>query len=54
MLFCAKRNFISRKERKEQEKLVALPKEMLLSFWIVQFLTNYEVTNRKQVKNESM
>ena len=27
---------------------VALPKEMLLSFLIVQFLTNYDVTNRKQ------
>ena len=27
---------------------VAPPKEMLLSFSIVQFLTNYDITNRKQ------
>ena len=36
------------KERRERVKFVASPKEMLLSFSILQFLTNYDVTNRKQ------
>ena len=35
-------------KRREQVKFVAPPKEMLLAFLIVQFLTNYDVTNRKQ------
>ena len=47
MLTCAKRDVILRKERRVQVKIVAPPKEML-SFSIVQFLTNYDVTNRKQ------
>ena len=37
-----------RKERRERVKCVAPPKEMLLSFSIVRFLTNYDITNRKQ------
>ena len=37
--FCAKR----------AKKIVAPPKQMLLSFSIVRFLTNYDVTNRKQL-----
>ena len=48
ILFCAKRDVILGKERKERVKFVAPPKEMLLSFSIVWFLTNYDVTNRKQ------
>ena len=48
VLFCAKRDVILRKERRERVKFVAPPKEMQLSFSNVQFLTNYDVTNRKQ------
>ena len=33
--------------RKESDKIVVPPKEMLFWFSIVRFLTNYDVTNRK-------
>ena len=33
--------------RKRASKIVVLPKEMLLSFSIVWFLANFDVTNRK-------
>ena len=36
------------KEEREQVKFVAPPKEILLSFLCVQFLTNYDVRKRKQ------
>ena len=41
-------NVSLRKERRVQTKFGAPPKEMLVSFSIVLFLTNYDVTNRKQ------
>ena len=41
MLQCAKR-------KREQVKFVGPPKEILLSFSCVQFLTNHDVRKRKQ------
>ena len=41
----AKKTFFAQRER---WKFVALPKEMLLSISIVQFLTNYDIIDRKQ------
>ena len=40
--------FLCAKRKRGVVKFVAPPKEMLLSFSFVQFLTNYDVTNRKQ------
>ena len=51
VLLCICPNFFLRKERREQIKFVVPPKEMLLSFSIVRFLTNNDVTNRK-LKNK--
>ena len=50
-MYLPKNVILRKKKRREQVKFVAPPKEMLLSFLIVQFLTNYDIINRNQYMN---